>query len=556
MSVKNRNYIFLLIFLLGAFVRGVDVWRPVDGTVQKSWRECDVAAVAKSFYTGDMNILYPQIDWRGTGPGYTEMEFPIVSWCIAGLYKIFGFHEEIARLFIFLFSLFSILVFYKLARHMLSQQAALSAALFFALSPLAVDVSNSLQPEGIMFFFYILAAWSFICWMDNRQLKWFVLSSFSTSLAILIKANSAHIGLLFLFLLLLNKKINKKTIGQLVLFAIISLLPGLLWYLHAHGFYVQFHNSLGISNEYHWMGSDFFTNIKFTKGILRSELLFVWMPLAIIWVPFVFWTNIRNANMKIVLSWLTAIFIYYMITGRTSGDDWAKYYHVISIAPASILFAMAFQYVLKQLKSELLKLLYILSLSLAALPFLLKSFSLDISNYSFFPLFSIVIFALVLSGLIAKYHVTFSLSTHIFLARTKTSIIAFSLFSTFILQGYVIAKTIFPKNFETLYYCAQDFKVYLPTDSIILVSGGTQIDDDGFPVAYNASYMFYWTQTKGFNISIQEQSIQKVDEFATKGANYYIAEKAAIRKLAGFEDELLQTYKLVAECDAAYLFEI
>jgi hypothetical protein len=45
-----------------------------------------------------MYILYPRIDWRGDGPRYAEMEFPIIPWTIAALYKIFGYHEVIGRI--------------------------------------------------------------------------------------------------------------------------------------------------------------------------------------------------------------------------------------------------------------------------------------------------------------------------------------------------------------------------------------------------------------------------------------------------------------------------
>ena len=42
-----------------------------------SWRQTDTAAIARNFYYNGFNILYPQIDWGGAGPGYVESEF---SW--------------------------------------------------------------------------------------------------------------------------------------------------------------------------------------------------------------------------------------------------------------------------------------------------------------------------------------------------------------------------------------------------------------------------------------------------------------------------------------------
>jgi hypothetical protein len=71
--LKKANVVFLALFFLGAWIRSLDVWRPVDGRVRESWRECDYAAVARNFYREGMNILYPRIDWRGDGPGYERV---------------------------------------------------------------------------------------------------------------------------------------------------------------------------------------------------------------------------------------------------------------------------------------------------------------------------------------------------------------------------------------------------------------------------------------------------------------------------------------------------
>jgi hypothetical protein len=71
--LRKPNIIFFALFFLGAWIRSLDVWRPVDGRIRESWRECDYAAVARNFYREGMDILYPRIDWRGDGPGYAEM---------------------------------------------------------------------------------------------------------------------------------------------------------------------------------------------------------------------------------------------------------------------------------------------------------------------------------------------------------------------------------------------------------------------------------------------------------------------------------------------------
>src|SRR5579863_5616932 len=95
----------LAIVMLAAAVWAIDLWRPFDGRTRASWREADDAAVARNFYREGMNVLYPRIDWRGNGPGFAEMEFPLFPWTIAALYETFGFHEVLGRILAYTFAL-------------------------------------------------------------------------------------------------------------------------------------------------------------------------------------------------------------------------------------------------------------------------------------------------------------------------------------------------------------------------------------------------------------------------------------------------------------------
>jgi len=76
-TLNNLRIFFLCLFLLGAGIRALDVWRPIDGSINPPWREADIASIARNYYREDMNLFSPRIDWRGDGPGYVEMEFPI-----------------------------------------------------------------------------------------------------------------------------------------------------------------------------------------------------------------------------------------------------------------------------------------------------------------------------------------------------------------------------------------------------------------------------------------------------------------------------------------------
>jgi len=62
-----------------------------------SWRQSDVAGIARNFYDGGFRFAYPQIDWAGNATGYVGTEFPILPFVAAICYKFAGIHEWIGR---------------------------------------------------------------------------------------------------------------------------------------------------------------------------------------------------------------------------------------------------------------------------------------------------------------------------------------------------------------------------------------------------------------------------------------------------------------------------
>src|SRR5438132_7731481 len=62
-----------------------------------SWRQSDVAAIARNFSEGGFHFAYPQIDWAGDAAGYVGTEFPILPFLAAICYKFAGIHEWIGR---------------------------------------------------------------------------------------------------------------------------------------------------------------------------------------------------------------------------------------------------------------------------------------------------------------------------------------------------------------------------------------------------------------------------------------------------------------------------
>jgi hypothetical protein len=104
--------------------------------------------------------------------------------------------------------------------------------------------------------------------------------------------------------------------------------------------------------------------------------------------------------------------------------------------------------------------------------------------------------------------------------------------------------------------CAKSIAPILENDAILLVSGGRCFDPDGYPTAYNASYMFYWLNRRGFNICVEEQSVENVLAFKSRGANYFIAEKFALDRTPGFESQLRERFPIIFECGGIIVFDL
>ncbi len=537
--------------LLGAgmLLRAIDLWRPVDGTVREAWRECDIAAVARNFYVEGMNILYPRIDWRGDGPGFAEMEFPGLSWSIAVLYKIFGFHEHLGRIVPFAFSVASLVVFLLLAARYLKPTASVIALAFFVASPLGIRTSNSLQPEAVMLCLLLLAVYGFMRWLEEGGSRWFWLTAVGTACALLAKINAAHIGLFFLGLLLVRKGMSSLWSTRIWVLALVAVLPAALWYAHAHQLWLAYHNSLGLSNEYIWFGWEFFTNRRFLLGIVRIEALFVWMPLG--WLVGAYaLRKERGPTVQAALIWLGVVFVYYVATSRTTSEDWAIYYHVVSVPPAAMLFGAGAGLVVERWGHGARR-------ALSAAFFLALAVVAGRLALGFAPTIpAAIVVTLVAAGLLTASAFRKGLPKRLsqWRARVAESLVLFSAASTFVFLGFRIAKDVHPRHMQAMYECAEQIGPAIAEDALIVTSGGHKLDEDGYPLAINAPYLFYWLGHKGFSLAVEDQSIAALAELASRGARYFVAEREALAQQTGFEEELRQRFPLLAECDELELF--
>lgn len=93
------------------------------------WRQTQTQTTIDCFYEEDMNPLHPRRNKRGNGDGIFRMEFPLMQWMVALLYKVFGPSVFLTRLFMFATGIFCIL---GMAAFLRSVKAKESVAFFGA----------------------------------------------------------------------------------------------------------------------------------------------------------------------------------------------------------------------------------------------------------------------------------------------------------------------------------------------------------------------------------------------------------------------------------------
>jgi 4-amino-4-deoxy-L-arabinose transferase-like glycosyltransferase len=552
--------IYLTLFAVGAGVRALTVMRPID---RASWRECDIAGISRNYFREGMNLFYPRIDWRGNGPGFAEMEFPIYPWTIAWCYRLLGEHELIGRWLSYGFSLSALGIFFRLARRLLPASGALAACLFFSLSRIPVAIANSLQPDGLMFLCILAAVSSFLLWSETGAWKHYATATLFTAAAILAKAPAAHIGLLYAFILLHKQGLKWLGDWRLWLFAVLTLMPAALWYVHANRFWRIYGNSLGVSNEYHWAGWDLVTTPYFLLGIVKQEWWRVFTAPGAVVAAAGVWFRWKQREVTFSLLWLAAAGIYYLVAARTTAESWASYYHVASVPPAALLFGAGAAAVFRSWKREFTP-SAVLACS-AVLVALLLAYSLTSTVPGSTQRWLLA--GVLLAGALALSHRIWieaqqsSKSPPIqpanrpFLRRAMVLLALLCFAPALLFESRSIVQDALDESGRELYRSALQFEGLIPEHALIVASGGP-CTVRGYPVAYNASYFFYWLDRKGFNICEQDQSIASLQALERDGAQYFIAEKQALDKVPGFQERLYRTYQLMKETEVADLFRL
>lgn len=228
----------LIIGILILLVLGVRIaFMHVPSLEWTAWKEIDYLYISKGFASSGFNFFAPSVGWPAEPPRVTEMEFPLVPYAAAILYKIFGYSVYSARaVTAFAFLLLMVFVF-RLVNREVGTFTALVAAFASGVLPLFHPFGKILFTEPLMIAMSVVSLFYLAEWMEGRRRTDAVLAVFSLSLTFALKIETLYLLLPVSWIIARSARFKPKEYLVPGMLVGISLILPLLWYSYA--FYLE-----------------------------------------------------------------------------------------------------------------------------------------------------------------------------------------------------------------------------------------------------------------------------------------------------------------------------
>ncbi len=146
--------LFWLALAVGLWLRLIGLsYPPFDA---HSFRQSQTLWTVENFYTHGIDLLYPKTNFTGY-PATFVLELPLFQAAMALLYRLFGPHVEIVRLWNILFGAGTVWLLYRTTTLLLDRRTATLAAVIYWLAPLNVVYQRSVLIDPTSVFLALLA---------------------------------------------------------------------------------------------------------------------------------------------------------------------------------------------------------------------------------------------------------------------------------------------------------------------------------------------------------------------------------------------------------------
>ncbi len=310
-------------------------------TVTAGCHATDYGSIARNYYRNGFHFAYPQIDWGGNGPGYVEMEFPIVPYTTALLYAAAGSPDDRLSFIVPLVAgVATVLFAYLLVRRLFGAPAACVAASLLSLSPVFVRFSQLFFPESLMLASSVAAIYWVVRWQQEGTIRHLMFGALATSLAVLVKPTALMLGAPLLWAFYLRYGFSAWKRPALYGFGAIALVPAFGWYWHALNLAIEYHNSFGIlfgggSNKL--ASLTLLSSADFYLKLARRLIVYHMTPIGIIGLIWAIGRVRFSKDQATVVVWFwTAAASLFVVA---IGNDSQPYYQLPFVIPACILAA-------------------------------------------------------------------------------------------------------------------------------------------------------------------------------------------------------------------------
>lgn len=347
MKIKKEILVLFIILILGFLVRLYHFNAPIADW--HAWRQVDTSAVSKFFVKDGFDILHPRFYDLSNVPsgvwenpqGYRFVEFPIYNVAQAGLFKLFGVLtiEEWGRLVTIFSSLLSSVFLYLIVKRHLNGFAGLFAAFFFTFIPFNIYFGRTVLPDSSTAAAFLGAIYFFDKWIE-KDLRFkiydirFILTLIFTATSILLKPFAIFFLLPMVYLVYEKYGFSFLKNKKLWIFAILSILPFVLWRIWMlqypggipqSGWLLNGNNIRFKGAFFHWI---------FAERIGKLILGYWGLPLLILGILL----KLSKKSYLFFLSFLVSSLLY--VTVIATGNVMHDYYQILIMPSIAIYLAL------------------------------------------------------------------------------------------------------------------------------------------------------------------------------------------------------------------------
>jgi hypothetical protein len=316
-----------------------------------SWRQSDVAAIARNFSEDGFRFSHPQIDWAGNATGYVGTEFPILPFVAAICYQFVGTHDWIGRCQATIFFAVSLPFLFLLVAEVFGSTAAAWATFFFSFAPVNIFAGRSFMPDVPSLSLAIIGLYFFLRWIAHRESVSFFLAAITISLSILIKVTSIVIfaPLLYLAVAAVYDRRPEDDFGahraplQFIAFLVIALLPSAAWYWHAYQIAERFypHHFFGAGGVRIESFSWYWNIARQTATSSLTPILSIMALIGFLVAPSLRRVSTagspRSRYSHLFQWWLAAMILFFVVVGYGNRHRWYQ----LPLVPIAAAFAGA-----------------------------------------------------------------------------------------------------------------------------------------------------------------------------------------------------------------------